>query len=443
MTGNLGEQVADDSAVGAGHLVPATDECDQVFAALIEASRREIMLKFAQRITDAYGFTPEDRGFFDHAMGTAADVISDVVRSVRAGEVVVGCGHVADAQFVTQASWDENLTPADNMAVVAVLLNVVLAALTACVGTDAELMPHFTLATTALNESVIGRMRGAAGACAATMLERVHLARAEERRRIARDLHDRVGEVLSVGLRRLDLLEITGPVQPPPAEVSVAREAVVEAMRRLRVVTSDLREPPVSSLEKALLEHLDSVCGDTEVRLYIGGDETQAPPMVIDEVFLIVHEALRNALDHGAPRLVLVGVEVGTRELSAWVIDDGCGFSPVRVAGPDAVGTGLACMRERAAVIGGRMTVSSLPGHGTRVELHVPLAESQPGRDGTGHDGAGCRLAAVPWTDGPLSGIVVSNVWRPSAAAAGDQRSARCLSGEPAPARAAPPAVRG
>jgi signal transduction histidine kinase len=225
-------------------------------------------------------------------------------------------------------------------------------------------------------------MRAVASACAAVTLDRVHRAQEEERRRIARELHDRVGEALSVGLRSLDLLEISGAESP--GQAVVARKAVVEAMRRLRMVTSDLREPPVSSLEKALLGHLEFVRADTEVRLDLSGDEAWAPLAVLDEVFLILREALRNALTHGAPGLVLIGVEFSPHELSASVIDDGCGFSPPQGTGHAAVGMGLASMRERAALVGGKIMVSSMPGHGTRVELYVPLPDQEPARDDVG-----------------------------------------------------------
>src|SRR6201986_184591 len=130
---------------------------------------------------------------------------------------------------------------------------------------------------------------------------RGYQARADERRRIARELHDRVGEVLTVGLRQLDLDEIMGP-EIPEGQSAIAREALVEAMRRLRLVTSGLRDEPGTSFEKALGDFLNRVCADADVHLVVLGDETWASPEIIDEAFLIVREALRNALAHGAPQ---------------------------------------------------------------------------------------------------------------------------------------------
>jgi signal transduction histidine kinase len=119
------------------------------------------------------------------------------------------------------------------------------------------------------------------------------------------------------------------------------------------------------------------------VQLRVSGDETWAPPDVIDEAYQIIREALRNAFSHGNPKLVLISIAIAPHELSAWVEDDGDGFEevkgtgpvpagPVRV-GPGRVGTGLAAMRERAAAIGGRLTLVSVPGQGTYVELVVSL----------------------------------------------------------------------
>jgi len=309
------------------------------------------------------------------------------VRSLGVAEVRIGEGHKPN----TWAGRENCLSPVDGLGATVMLLNIVTAELTAHVMADQELLPSFTIAVQSLNESISRRMRAVAGACAASMLERVRGARVEEQRRIARELHDQVGEVLSVGLRRLDLEEIVG-LETPAGRPGVAREVVVEAMRRLRTVTCDLREPPVANLEKALIRYLESVRADAEVVLCVSGNEDYAPPAVLDEAFLILREAASNALTHGTPQLVLIGVELDRRKLSAWVLDNGCGFVP-GAARPAAVGTGLVSMRERAALIGGRVAVliggrvavSSTPGHGTRVELCIPLPERNPTQDDVGY----------------------------------------------------------
>jgi signal transduction histidine kinase len=370
--------VAADSAVD---LAGQVDELNGRFAAFIADARPEILRTFTRRFNEKYGFIPENGAFRERALATASGVISDVVGSVRAGDVRIDDSHLPDARAVAQAGWDECLSPADGLSIAVLLLNTMLATLTSQVATNQELLPCFTIAVAALNESISRHMQAVAGVSAASMLDRVHRAQVEERRRLARDLHDRVGEALAVGLRRLDLQELPGRTDQR-GKLSVSRDTLVEAMRRLRVVTSDLREPPVASLEKALIGHLDCVRASAEVRLRISGDEGWATPAVLDEVFLILCEALRNALTHGAPQLVLIGVEVCERELSAWVIDDGCGFTPDLAAVGTASGSGLASMRERAALLGGRVVVSSMPGHGTRVQLHLPLPDHHDVQEG-------------------------------------------------------------
>jgi signal transduction histidine kinase len=224
-----------------------------------------------------------------------------------------------------------------------------------------------------LNKWVGRQIRGTADGDMAQYENRVHEARMDERRRIARELHDRLGEVLTVGLRQLDLDEIIGP-EIPEGQSAIAREVLVEAMRRLRLVTSGLRDEPVTSFEKALADFLNRVCADADVHLVVIGDETWASAKLIDEAFLVVREALRNALNHGVPQSVVVGVEVTRRELRAWVDDDGKGFACGDEAESPAAGTGLATMRERAALLGGAVSIVSEPGRGTSVELSVPLS---------------------------------------------------------------------
>jgi signal transduction histidine kinase len=201
-----------------------------------------------------------------------------------------------------------------------------------------------------------------------------------ERRRIARELHDRVGNGLSVAQRQLELLQDHGDKAPVP-----------ESMESLRAVICDLRceappgglpggplGSPLGSLEEALASYLEAVrADDVTPRLRVTGDETFVPQVVRDESFLIVCEAIRNALGHGAPGTVLVSVNIAPQELRAVVEDTGCGFD--HATAPPSGAMGLSSMRERAALLGGSVSVLSQPGRGTRIELVVPLPACRPG----------------------------------------------------------------
>src|SRR6185437_13974891 len=138
---------------------------------------------------------------------------------------------------------------------------------------DPDLLSCFVTAVVALNESIGRRIREATHAYAGLLLERVDQAHIEERQRIARDLHDQLGESMSVALRQFELYELASerdlaaggagaaslpglsaretPVPGPSVRGESVREAITETMRRLRVVTSDLRQEAVRSLENS------------------------------------------------------------------------------------------------------------------------------------------------------------------------------------------------
>jgi signal transduction histidine kinase len=234
-----------------------------------------------------------------------------------------------------------------------------------------------------LNDNISRRIREATIAHVSLLLDRIDQAHIDERERIARDLHDQLGEGLAAALRQLELCEIGGPDDPEAqSRLSLAKGTLTGAINRLRAVMSGLRQDSVRSLEKALVQYIDATATEADVRLRVSGDETWAPASVIEEAFLIVREAIRNALRHGAPKSVQIGVVFAPHEIHAWVEDDGRGLGPAPDAGRNDAGrngtgrsgTGLASMRERASLIGGRLTVASVQDQGTSVELLVPLS---------------------------------------------------------------------
>ncbi|MEU4549570.1 sensor histidine kinase [Nonomuraea dietziae] len=231
------------------------------------------------------------------------------------------------------------------------------------------------LAIGGLEESLSQRVRESADGYHSFLLNQVHEAQEDERRRIARELHDRIGHGVSVAHQQLALSEVYRPVDAARAgaKISLAQQAIQETMENLRQITSELHpQVPVKSLEKSLIGFLETVEDDAgSVRLEVSGDESWAQPRVLDEAFLIVREAVRNALGHGRPKVVLVRVDIAPHELSASIQDNGRGFDPSRAR--ERCGVGLTSMRERAELLGGRVLISSEPGSGCLVELFVPL----------------------------------------------------------------------
>jgi signal transduction histidine kinase len=362
-----------DPAHDSARLSAAIDERQERFAALIRAERGAILEAYAKILEvsrSPVAATPRSR---DQAITDGGRMLAEVTACVQ------GDGRRADDRYPLPAWMIEPETAgsqpslADRLRAAMTFFDVTVNALAAHASDDPELLPCFFTAILALNESIGRRLRQAVLGYTGYLLERVDQAHTDERRRIARDLHDRLGEGMSVALRQLELHELNAGATAPGSRVAAAKEALTEAMRRLRLVTFGLREEPVRSLERALVAYIDSAPIDTEVRLRVSGDEQWAPPTVIEETFFIIREAIRNALKHGTPRVVQIGVALAPHELHAWVEDDGCGFAASGDADRSVAGTGLTSMRERAALLGGRLTIASTPGRGAQVELLVPL----------------------------------------------------------------------
>ena len=102
----------------------------------------------------------------------------------------------------------------------------------------------------------------------------------------------------------------------------------------------------------------------------VEGDERALPPYVGNQVFLILREAIRNAVAHSVCKRVTVALEVNPSEVTGSVEDDGLGFE---ADGDTDGGVGLRAMRERVALIGCALHVSSEPEAGTKVTVYVPL----------------------------------------------------------------------
>ncbi len=243
---------------------------------------------------------------------------------------------------------------------------------------DEESGEALTLAILTLYTSLAMRLCEKFVSHSGHLLKKIHQTQLDERARIARELHDRAGFWLNTAYRQIELYGMDREresTQTSTAErLETARAAVRETIRSLREVTSELRlHEPLKDLETALLTAFAALSADdVSLRLNINGDEAWAPAAVKDETFLIVREAVRNAVVHGRPKLIVVSVHIASHELRVYVDDDGCGFDPA--PGATSGGTGLLTMRERAELLNGMLTISSTPGRGTHVDLYIRLS---------------------------------------------------------------------
>jgi signal transduction histidine kinase len=341
------------------------------FAALIRKDIVPILALYQRSIEMSREPAAAEPGPVDIRV-SGARLMRDLAERVRAVDIHGGASHDQPARHATYGQDDSPLGEASGLHTTASFFTIAVTTLARHVEDDPRLLRSFVTAVLALNECLILRVSEATATHTRHMLARIHEARLDERRRIARELHDRLGEDLSVALRRLELNELIAPKIPNATTLraNLTREALVHAMDRVRLITSDLREDPVTSLEKALRWYLDTMVTGTGIQLDFHGDEECASSAVLDETYLIIREAIRNALAHAAPHHLVIKVDIDRRQLHALVEDDGRGFIVNSITSGNA---GLASMRERAFLVGGMLYIHSVPGHGTEVELVIPL----------------------------------------------------------------------
>jgi len=200
---------------------------------------------------------------------------------------------------------------------------------------------------------------------------------AEERARIARDLHDDLGTALTGVALRLDVLRRSAHGGPALIDRLVESAASIRALaERMREVVWAVnpRCDTVSSLASFLEQQAGQFLKADGLRCQLDFPD-DIPPLPLDgdtryQLALGVREALANAVRHAAASEIVLGLRVEADQLTVWVTDNGRGF---RVAGGGASGDGLANMRARLEKVRGHCDCRSTPGAGTTVEFCVPF----------------------------------------------------------------------
>jgi signal transduction histidine kinase/ligand-binding sensor domain-containing protein len=199
--------------------------------------------------------------------------------------------------------------------------------------------------------------------------------RVGERTRIARDLHDTLLQGFQGLMLRLQVVEDLLPPGEAKEELAQTLQRADEAIAESRSAISDLRLPTIITNDlaeavKALGEELAT--GDAVAfRLVVGGQARELHPVIRDELYRIACEALRNAFSHARARQVETEIAYG-QLLRLRIRDDGVGIPPATLEEGRSGHYGLPGMRERAAQIGGKLTIWSELGAGTEIDLSVP-----------------------------------------------------------------------
>ena len=207
-------------------------------------------------------------------------------------------------------------------------------------------------------------------------------AQEDERARLARDLHDGVGQTLTAviltldaaeaGLRQMSAADPGVGVSPTESAVMRARDLSLAALDEARDVAAQLRPPRIHEIGLgAAIENLAESAGiPVEVRFL----PSILPPGVIEpqrqiDAYRVIQEAVGNAARHGHAANAWIDADIQEGLVRFTVGDDGPGFDQTSTP----VGLGLAGMQERAEILLGQLNVQSEPGFGTTVELLMPV----------------------------------------------------------------------
>ncbi|MGD0042487.1 MAG: response regulator [Isosphaeraceae bacterium] len=208
------------------------------------------------------------------------------------------------------------------------------------------------------------------------------LVREEESRRIARELHDEIGQILAVlNLNLAAVKKGTGS--------EIAREAVdgcldlvARLITKVRRLSLDLHPSLLEDfgLVTALRRHVESLADRTGLDLRFQADEGigRLGTELETVCYRVVQEAITNALRHAEPVHLLIRLRLDAGKLELSVSDDGCGFDPEAALERSAGGgsLGLLGMRERVSLVSGELSIISAPGAGAVIKASFPLIKN-------------------------------------------------------------------
>ncbi len=212
------------------------------------------------------------------------------------------------------------------------------------------------------------------------LLDKIISAQEDERKRIARELHDETSQALTSLLVTIKMIEASSDPVEARRRALEARETASETLAAVHDLARELRPSALDhfglapALERYAQEYAVRHHLDVDFQA-IGLDDLRLPPRVETALYRIAQEALTNVARHAEAQHVAVLLERRRDRVVVIVEDDGQGFDPTRVQteNGDGAGLGLFGMRERAALSGGALTVESSVGRGTAVFVEVPL----------------------------------------------------------------------
>jgi len=216
--------------------------------------------------------------------------------------------------------------------------------------------------------------------------ERVVIAQEEERKRISRDLHDDLGQLLTTQLLELRKLqeEVSSPGKILYARLHMLHEQTNEIFQTIYRLAQDLRPPALDTLglKLALKNYCTEFTRRTQIPVIFEVDQEipELPDIHNITLYRTLQEALTNIIKHAQASQAWVELSLEENHITLTVQDNGQGFDPNQV---QSNGIGLSGLRERLTLVGGNLQISSNSVRGTILSARLPM----PGRQATEGEG--------------------------------------------------------
>lgn len=215
----------------------------------------------------------------------------------------------------------------------------------------------------------------------AQLLDKVISAQEEERQRIARELHDETGQALTSLMVGLHLAEQAGPSLELTQRLGDLRALAAQTLDEVRRLSLELRPGSLDDLGlvPTLEQYVRQFAQQHGIAIAfqaLGLDGKRLPPPVELVLYRTIQEALTNVARHAQAQHASVLLDRRPDGVVVLVDDDGVGFDVVSaLQATDGPSLGLHGMQERAALVGGKLTIESSPGSGTTLYLQIPLPQ--------------------------------------------------------------------
>jgi signal transduction histidine kinase len=211
------------------------------------------------------------------------------------------------------------------------------------------------------------------------LLDKVIAAQEDERKRIARDLHDDTSQSLSALIYSLEAVEASCPGSPVRDALATMRQRVTQILDGIHKLIFDLRPSMLDHLGLfvALRWYAETHLQPLGMRVHLEerGTNRRLPPKTETALFRVAQEAINNIAKHSGARNVHLSLDCSDGAVQIDVADDGIGFdvSQISTSADQRRGLGLVGMQERVGLLGGKLSLVSSLGSGTQISIRVPV----------------------------------------------------------------------